>query len=141
MLGLIDRIPRSIRTNLNALIGQAEEPEKILEQTVIDMQEDLVQLQQAVAKAIANQIRAKSQASQAESTAEEWYSRAQLALQQANEPLAREALTNRKSYQETATAIKAQMEKQQYSVIATLQVAQEKLSNVSQSGKEHQEDH
>lgn len=111
-MGLIDRILRVIRANLNALVGQAEDPEKILEQTVIDMQEDLIQLRQAVAQAIATQKRTERQVSQAQSTAEEWYRRAQIALQQSNEALAREALTKRKTYQETADAMQSQIEQQ-----------------------------
>lgn len=118
-MGLIDRILRVIRANLNALIGQAEDPEKILEQTVMDMQEDLVQLRQAVAQAIATQKRTERQAHQAQSTSEEWYRRAQLALQQGNEVLAREALARKKSYQDTATAMFAQIE-QQSTVVARL---------------------
>jgi len=118
-MGLIDRILRIIRANLNALIGQAEDPEKILEQTVIDMQEDLIQLRQAVAAAIATQKRTERQAHQAQSTADQWYQRAQLALQQGNDVLAREALTKRKSYQETATAMTAQIE-QQNSIVGRL---------------------
>ncbi len=118
-MGLIDRILRVIRANLNSLIGQAEDPEKILEQTVMDMQEDLVQVQQAVAQAIATQKRTERQAAQSQSNAKEWYSRAQLALQQSNEALAREALARRKSYQDTATALTAQVE-QQSSVVARL---------------------
>lgn len=118
-MGLIDRILRVIRANLNALVGSAEDPEKILEQTVADMQEDLVQLRQAVAQAIATQKRTERQGQQAQSTAEEWYRRAQLALEQDNEALAKEALTRRKSYQETATALSTQVE-QQSTVVARL---------------------
>ncbi|MBD0303508.1 MAG: PspA/IM30 family protein, partial [Tolypothrix sp. T3-bin4] len=46
------------------------------------------------------------------STAEEWYRRAQVALQANNEPLAREALTKRRAYQETHDALAAQMQQQ-----------------------------
>ncbi len=109
-MGLIDRILRVIRANLNSLLGNAEDPEKILEQTVLEMQDNLVLLRQSVAQAIATQKRTDRQASQAQSNAEEWYRRAQLALQQGNESLAREALTKRKFYQETATALLTQME-------------------------------
>jgi len=101
-----------IRANINSLVGAAEDPEKILEQAVMDMQEDLVQLRQAVAGAIAAQKRTERQCSQAESTAAEWYQRAQLALQKGEENLAREALTRKKSYQETATAMKASLGQQ-----------------------------
>jgi phage shock protein A len=112
-MGLFDRIWRAIRANLNSLVSQAEDPEKILEQTVLDMQEDLIQLRQAVAQAIATQKRTERQYSQAASTADEWYRRAQLALEKGEENLAREALTRRKSYQETATAMKAQLDQQE----------------------------
>ncbi len=108
-MGLIDRITRVIRANLNSLIEQAEDPEKVLEQTVEDMQQDLIQLRQAVAQAIATQKRTERQASQAESTAQEWYNRAQLALSNGDENLAREALTRRKSYQETAKVMRTQL--------------------------------
>ena len=56
-------------------MSQAEDPEKILEQTVLDMQEDLFQLRQAVAQAIATQKRTERQCSQSQSTADEWYRR------------------------------------------------------------------
>ncbi|HBK96024.1 MAG TPA: phage shock protein A [Microcoleaceae bacterium UBA10368] len=116
-MGLFDRIWRVIRANINSLVNTAEDPEKILEQAVRDMQEDLVQLRQAVAGAIAAQKRTERQCSQAESTAAEWYQRAQLALQKGEENLAREALTRKKSYQETATAMKGQL--QQQNVVVT----------------------
>jgi phage shock protein A len=111
-MGLLDRIMRVIRANLNSLVSKAEDPEKILEQAVLDMQEDLIQLRQAVAQAIATQKRTERQYSQALTTADEWYKRAQLALQKGEDELAREALTRRKSYQETATGMKAQLDQQ-----------------------------
>ncbi|NES75263.1 MULTISPECIES: PspA/IM30 family protein [Okeania] len=111
-MGLLDRVWRVIRANINTLISGAEDPEKVLEQTVTDMQNDLVKLRQAVAQAIATQKRTERQCSQAQSTADEWYRRAQLALQKGQENLAREALTRRKSYQETAKSMKIQVEQQ-----------------------------
>lgn len=111
-MGLIDRILRVIRANLNSLVGQAEDPEKILEQAVEEMQQDLIGLRQAVAQSIATQKRTERQASQAQATAEEWYNRAQLALSKGDENLAREALTRRKSYQETSIAMQSQLSQQ-----------------------------
>ncbi|MFQ3616036.1 MAG: PspA/IM30 family protein [Cyanobacteriota bacterium] len=111
-MGLLDRIWRVIRANLNSLISQVEDPEKILEQTVIDMQEDLIRLRQAVAQAIATQKRTERQQAQAEAQSREWHRRAQLALQKGEETLAREALTRRKTYQDTADALKGQIEQQ-----------------------------
>ena len=127
-MGLFDRIMRVIRANLNSLVSKAEDPEKILEQTVLDMQEDLIQLRQAVAQAIATQKRTERQYSQAASTADEWYRRAQLAIQKGDDTLAREALTRRKSYQETATAMKTQLD-QQSVVVAQLKQNMVKLES------------
>lgn len=127
-MGLFDRILRVIRANLNSLVNQAEDPEKILEQTVLDMQEDLIQLRQAVAQAIATQKRTERQCSQAQTTADEWYRRAQLALQKGDENLAREALTRRKSYQDTAETMKAQLD-QQVAVVTQLRQNMMKLES------------
>jgi phage shock protein A len=127
-MGFFDRIMRVIRANLNSLVSKAEDPEKILEQAVLDMQEDLIQLRQAVAQAIATQKRTERQCSQAQSTADEWYRRAQLALQKGDETLAREALTRRKSYQETAEVMQAQIG-QQSTVVVQLKQNMVKLES------------
>jgi phage shock protein A len=127
-MGFFDRIWRVIRANLNSLVSGAEDPEKILEQTVIDMQEDLIQLRQAVAQAIATQKRTERQYSQSLNLADDWYRKAQLALEKGDDELARQALTRRKSYQETATAIKTQLD-QQESVVAQLKQNMMKLES------------
>ena len=110
---VINRILRVIRANFNSLVSNAEDPEKILEKAFMEMQENLVQLRQGVAQAIATQKRTERQAAAGESQSEEWCRRAQLALQQGNETLAREALTKRKFYQETATTLTNQIQQQQ----------------------------
>ncbi|TAF03996.1 MAG: PspA/IM30 family protein [Nostocales cyanobacterium] len=106
------RILRVIRVNLNGLVNGAEDPEKILEQTFLEMQSNLVQLRQGVAGAIATQKRTERQAIAAESQAQEWYHRAQMALQQNNEALARQALAKRQGYQQTATNLLEQINQQ-----------------------------
>ncbi|NEP15547.1 MAG: PspA/IM30 family protein [Leptolyngbya sp. SIO4C1] len=115
-MGLFDRVSRLVRANLNAAVSSAEDPEKILDQAILDMQEDLVQMRQAVASAIASKKRAEQQYERAQSDANTWTQRAQLALQKGDENLAREALTRKKSHAETAMALKAQLEQQTASV-------------------------
>jgi phage shock protein A len=109
-MGLLDKIGRVIRSNVGAVVSAAEDPEKILEQTVVDMQEDLVKLRQAVAGAIASQKRLEQQFNQAQTQADEWYRRAQLALQKGDETLAREALARKQTFTATATSLKQQLE-------------------------------
>ncbi len=111
-MGLFDNIGRLIRANINDLVNKAEDPEKILEQAVIDMQEDLVKLRQAVASAIATQKRTEQQYNHEESQANTWQQRAQLALQKGDENLAREALVRKKTHADTAATLKQQLDGQ-----------------------------
>ncbi|MGB6299968.1 MAG: PspA/IM30 family protein [Rivularia sp. (in: cyanobacteria)] len=118
-MGLMERIGRLFRSNVNSWTAQREDPEKILEQAVYEMQENLVRMRQGVAQAIATQKRTERQAAQAYSTQEEWYRRAQMALEQGNDALAREALTKRKAYQQTSSALAEQIG-QQKTLVAKL---------------------
>jgi len=111
-MGLFDRISRVVRSNLNSVVNRAEDPEQVLEQTVQEMQADLLQLRQAVAQAIATSKRSERQLHQSQSLANQWQERAQLALQQGNEGLARDALVRRRSYTETVKVITAQLAQQ-----------------------------
>jgi phage shock protein A len=111
-MGFFDRLSRLLRANLNDLVSKAEDPAKILDQSVADMQDDLVKLRQAVATAIASQKRLQNQADQAESQARTWYERAELALKKGEEELARESLSRRKTFQDTATALSNQINAQ-----------------------------
>jgi phage shock protein A len=111
-MGLFDRIGRVVRSNVNDLVSKAEDPEKILDQAVIDMQEDLIQLRQAVAGAIASQKRTEQQFNQNQSQGNSWQQRAQLALQKGDEALAREALSRKKTYVDAANTLKSQLDQQ-----------------------------
>ncbi len=108
-MGLLDRISRVVRANVNTLVNGAEDPEKGLQQAVSDMQGDLVSMRQAVAQAIATQKRTERQSQQAARMAQEWYSRAQLALQKGDDDSAREALTRRQTYEQNAQTLTRQI--------------------------------
>ncbi|TGG85765.1 MAG: PspA/IM30 family protein, partial [Aphanocapsa feldmannii 288cV] len=56
-MGFFDRLSRLLRANLNDLVSKAEDPVKVLDQAVVDMQAELVKLRQAVATALASQRR------------------------------------------------------------------------------------
>lgn len=110
---ILKRVVRVIRANFNDLVNGAEDPEKVLEQTVAEMQSNLMQLRQGVACAIATQKRTERQALAAQSQTEEWYRCAQIALKQDNDILAREALSKRQGYKKTSQALFEQIEQQQ----------------------------
>ena len=111
-MGLFDRLSRLVRANLNAFVNNAEDPVKILDQSVADMQEDLVKLRQAVAMAIASQKRLENQAAQAKDQIKNWFSRAELALKKGDDGLAREALSRKKTFQENFESLSSQIQAQ-----------------------------
>lgn len=115
-MGLFDRIGRVFRANMNDMVSKAEDPEKMLEQAIRDMNEDMVQLRQAVAKSIATQKRTEQQYNKNQQEAGMWQTRAQLALSKGDEKLAREALVRKKSFADTAAALKQQLDNQNQQV-------------------------
>ncbi|KAF9680242.1 hypothetical protein SADUNF_Sadunf06G0101000 [Salix dunnii] len=96
----------------NAIISSFEDPEKILEQTVLEMNDDLTKMRQATAQVLASQKRLENKYKAAQQASEEWYRKAQLALQKGEEDLAREALKRRKTYADNANSFKAQLDQQ-----------------------------
>ncbi|MDZ7961353.1 MAG: PspA/IM30 family protein [Aulosira sp. DedQUE10] len=115
-MGLFDRIKRVVSANLNDLVNKAEDPEKMLEQAILEMQEDLVQLRQGVAQTIAAQKRTEKQYNDAQNEINKWQRNAQLALQKGDENLARQALERKKTYTETSTALKTSLDQQNVQV-------------------------
>ncbi len=111
-MGFFDRLSRLFRSNLNDFISKAEDPVKILDQSVADMQDDLVKLRQAVAMAIASQKRLQNQSEQAKTQSQNWYSRAELALKKGEDGLAKEALARKKTFQESFSRLSFQLESQ-----------------------------
>jgi phage shock protein A len=111
-MNLFDRFFRVAKSNLNLVLNSLEDPEKILNQATEDMQNDLLKIRQSYAEVTANQKRLARQKTQAESLANDWYNRAQLALRSNNEGLAREALTRRQIALDEAATLQQQMDTQ-----------------------------
>ncbi len=91
-MGIFDRLTTMIRSNLNDLISSAENPQKMLNQLVLDMRSQLAKAKQQVAAAIADEKRLQAQAEQEKKLAEDWEKRAMLAVQEGRDDLAKQAL-------------------------------------------------
>ncbi|XP_040986678.1 membrane-associated 30 kDa protein, chloroplastic-like [Juglans microcarpa x Juglans regia] len=111
-MNLFDRFSRVVKSYANAIISSFEDPEKILEQTVIEMNDDLTKMRQATAQVLASQKQLENKYKAAQKASEDWYRKAQFALQKGEEDLARDALKRRKSYADNANALKAQLDQQ-----------------------------
>eukprot|EP00268_Persea_americana_P005945 TRINITY_DN1205_c0_g2_i3.p1 TRINITY_DN1205_c0_g2~~TRINITY_DN1205_c0_g2_i3.p1 ORF type:complete len:333 (-),score=82.85 TRINITY_DN1205_c0_g2_i3:235-1233(-) len=111
-MNLFDRFARVIKSYANAIVSSFEDPEKILEQSVLEMNDDLTKMRQATAQVLASQKQLENRCKAAQKASDEWYRKAQLALAKGEEDLAREALKRRKSYADNANALKAQLDQQ-----------------------------
>ena len=111
-MNMFDRFARVVKSNMNQAISNMEDPEKVLDQAVADMQNDLVKIRQSYAEIFATQKRSQKQKEDADAAAADWYKRAQLALDKGDEELAKEALSRRQIQVEVADGLAATIEKQ-----------------------------
>src|SRR5271169_2290967 len=98
-MGLFDRLSTLLRSNINDLISRAENPEKMLNQIIVDMRSQLVKAKQQVAAAIADEKRLRDQADAELRQAQDWENRAVLAVREGRDDLAKQALVRQNEYQ------------------------------------------
>src|SRR5438094_10318596 len=91
-MGIFSRLGTLIKSNLNDLISKAEDPQKMLNQIVVDMQNQLVEAKKQVAVSIADQKRLEKQRDEQSELSKEWERTAMLAVRAGDDVLAREAL-------------------------------------------------
>lgn len=97
-MGFFSKLSTLLRSNLNDLIARAEDPEKMLNQIIVDMREQLTKAKQEVAVAIADERKLKAQAEEEGKQARDWERRAMLAVREGRDDLARQALMRQQEY-------------------------------------------
>lgn len=107
-MGIFDRFRRVVKSNLNDMISKAENPEKMLNQLIIDMNEQLIESKKSVASAIADEKKLERQMNQQVEQVSEWEQKARLALKAGKEDLAKEALLRKQEYTGLAEQYKTQ---------------------------------
>jgi phage shock protein A len=113
-MALLERVSTLLRANLNDLIEKAEDPERMLKQIVLDMENQLMQVKTQVAIAIADEhLLAKKRAEQIEQAAE-WRRKAELAVQKGHDDLARAALERALSHDDLVAGFTTQAEDQKH---------------------------
>src|SRR5690349_25115619 len=91
-MGIFDRLSTMLRSNINDLISRAENPEKMLNQLIVDMKTQLAKAKQQVASAIADEKKLQADADAMKKQAEDWERRAMLAVQEGRDDMAKQAL-------------------------------------------------
>jgi phage shock protein A len=98
-MGIFSRISDIVKANINDMLDKAEDPEKMLKQMIIEMEESVNKTTLAVAQAIANEKQLEKKIERARSESQSWEQKAMQALTAGREDLARAAL-EKKSIQE-----------------------------------------
>ena len=97
-MGIFSRLGTLIKSNLNDLISKAEDPQKMLNQIVLDMQNQLVEAKKQVAISIADEKRLKKQWDEQIELSKEWERKAMLAIRSGDDALAKEALSRKQEH-------------------------------------------
>jgi phage shock protein A len=125
-MALLERVSTLVRANLNDLIDKAEEPEKMIKQVILDMQNQLLQVKTQVAIAIADQHLLEKKQKENEEKHADWMRRAELAVDKKQDDLARAALERAMSYKELGESFAQQVADQKLQV-ESLKTALSKL--------------
>jgi phage shock protein A len=115
-MALLERVATLIRANLNDLVDKAEDPEKMIRQVILDMQNQLMQVKTQVAISIADQHVLEKKLQEAAENERQWMRRAEIALDKKDEALARAALERSMSYKQMAEGFRQQVEDQRQQV-------------------------
>lgn len=118
-MGILSRIGTLVRSNINDLIDRAEDPEKIIKQIILDMEESVRDGKVALASTITEEKKLKAIYEENLQKHSEWMEKAELAVEKGDDNLAREAIRRAKTHESNADSAKTQWEEQR-KVVASL---------------------
>jgi phage shock protein A len=104
-MGIFQKLSTVIKSNINDLISRAENPEKMLNQIILDMRDQLAKAKREVAAAIADERKLKSQVEAEVKQARDWQHRAMLAVKENRDDLAKQALIRQQEHTERAQVL------------------------------------
>ena len=111
-MGIFQKLSTLIRSNINDAIAKAENPEKMLNQILLDMRDQLARAKQEVAVAIADERKLKAQTEDEQKLAADWEHRAMLAIREGRDDLAKQALMRQQEHTERAITLAETWQKQ-----------------------------
>lgn len=115
-MGVMDRVSRLVRANVNDLLDQAEDPEIMIDQILRDMQSNIADGRKQVAAMIAQEKELEFERDETQKLADAWGDKAQRAVDAGKDDLAREALRRQKDYSDNAGLYSQQLELQSQAV-------------------------
>ena len=115
-MALLERVATLIRANLNDLVDKAENPETMIKQLILDMENQLLQVKTQVAISIADLHVLEKKQQENEENERQWVRRAEIAVDKKDDALARVALERSMSYKGMAGSFRQQVEDQKTQV-------------------------
>jgi phage shock protein A len=109
---LLERVSTLIRANLNDMIDRAEDPEKLIKQIILDMENQYLQVKTQVAVSIADQHMLEKKLRENVEAGSEWMRKAELAVDKSQDELARAALDRFQTAGKLALSYREQVEDQ-----------------------------
>jgi phage shock protein A len=125
-MAVLERVATLVRANLNDLIDRAEDPEKMIKQVILDMENQLLQVKTQVAISMADQHLLQKKHADQEDRSAEWMKKAELAVDRQQDDLARAALERYQSFTKLAESY-AQQVTDQRNQVDTLRRALDQL--------------
>lgn len=107
-MGILDRLSRVVKSNVNSVLDGAEDPEKMVKQTIEEMETSIRQGRKEVVSAMANEKMIAKKQEESLRKAKDWENKAMLALKAGDEELAREALKRKKKTETEAADLEGQ---------------------------------
>jgi phage shock protein A len=132
-MGIFSRLKTLIAANVNALIGKAEKPEKMLNQLIVEMNEQLIESKRAVAMAIADEKKLEREKDNQFAQAKDWERKAMLAVTNGKDDLAKEALLRKHEYDHAAAEYQKQWQAQKTSVDSLKESLRELQSKIDEA--------
>jgi phage shock protein A len=115
-MGIFSRLGTLIKSNINDLIAKAEDPEKMLNQVLLEMQQQLVEAKKAVAVAIADEKKLHKQYNAELDKSKEWERKAMVAVRAGDDNLARQALVRKQEHETISGQFQTQWVQQKQAV-------------------------
>jgi phage shock protein A len=134
-MGILDRIRTVLKSNINALISKAENPEKMLNQLMIDMNENLLEAKKQTAMSIADEKKLERQMLENKAQAEDWEKKAMLAVKAGKDDLAKEALVRKQEYEGYAASFQKEFESQHTAVEQLKDALRQLQGKIEEAGR------
>ncbi len=126
------KVSRNIKRRLDRWTNKLNTPEKILEIAIMQIENELINMRGALAEAVASHKFSERQLSHYEILSDRLYQKAELAISQNNDSLAKKSLMDRQSYQKQSYSIKTELESQK----VMIQELKEKLRLLENKAQE-----